>query len=387
MTSLEVFLKFVKYETDTQTGLIVPNVSGLLSSECFDAWIKSRKGVLKHPEESFRRSLTAHVTGIEGRRPFPEDIEEALIKELKKQKKWPCFEGKLCDGKELNIGLQGIRTLGFHESQRSKTQVVQQTKANMQPRGLLQSEVGIRSPGDSHQTLEQLSLSCLMKWMKNRRVYSLILNTFQVSINEYSINKGASGGFSGLGGGGDILLLSPSVCPKTVRADFVHNMLRSLTPARFCSILQSCKEFAPHLVDQYAIMKLQGPITIHHLRFEGQVLIRDENLRFNPAWLIGHETICASTLVYTKCDSNAELILGASEESRHLGASMQASFFWLFVKSIFPALLTSGVALFESKRVTPLGNEIVLLCEYTWVPEEDCIHVKLQRTTSCLHSD
>lgn len=109
-TSLEVFLRFVKEREDNSI-----DASGVLSPGCFDEWVRTRKSMLKAPQESFRRTLTAHVTGLDGRKPFPPKVEQALLIELRQQRIWPCFKGVIVKGRRSNIGMQGFRTLGWHE--------------------------------------------------------------------------------------------------------------------------------------------------------------------------------------------------------------------------------------------------------------------------------
>jgi len=61
--SFKVFMSFLAEDGDA---------SPILSKKCYDTWVSTRKGTLKQPQESFRRVLTAHVCGMDGRRPFPE---------------------------------------------------------------------------------------------------------------------------------------------------------------------------------------------------------------------------------------------------------------------------------------------------------------------------
>lgn len=115
LNSLDLFLSFVEEYSDG-SGRVVIDTSQILSRACYDAWIKTRRNVLKKPEESFRRALTAHVTGADRRRPFPENVEKSLLTELRKQQTWACFAGRQStDGRDCKIGEQGFRTMGYHE--------------------------------------------------------------------------------------------------------------------------------------------------------------------------------------------------------------------------------------------------------------------------------
>merc|ERR1712110_648226 len=88
------------------------DASKILSKECYDQWVRSRKKVPMRPPEAFRRALTAHVRGVDGRKPFPEDVEQSLLKELRKKTVWQCFRNDENCGL---IGVQGFPALGFHE--------------------------------------------------------------------------------------------------------------------------------------------------------------------------------------------------------------------------------------------------------------------------------
>jgi len=127
--SLELFLRFVKeYPDPEMPSRTIIDTSQILSSECYEAWIATRRGSLKKPEESFRRALTAHVTGADRRRPFPPHVEASLLIELRKQKTWPCFEGRMSqnENKPIKIGEQGFRTHGYHERKASEAKDSQQ---------------------------------------------------------------------------------------------------------------------------------------------------------------------------------------------------------------------------------------------------------------------
>jgi len=124
LNSLDLFMSFVKETPDPMDpSRTIVDASPILSKECFEAWIGTRRSSLKKPEESFRRALTAHVTGADRRRPFPPRVEEKLLVQLRKQKTWACFEGRFSttEGRLIKIGEQGFRTLGYHERKRSES--------------------------------------------------------------------------------------------------------------------------------------------------------------------------------------------------------------------------------------------------------------------------
>lgn len=102
MISYNVFMSFVDENGDA---------SKLLSKECYKRWMASRRTTPKQPEESFRRVLTAHVCGVDGRRPFPPKVEASLLKVLRKKEVWDCFKDT-----PYSIGIRGFRNQGLHEA-------------------------------------------------------------------------------------------------------------------------------------------------------------------------------------------------------------------------------------------------------------------------------
>lgn len=103
-------------------------MSNILSKDCFEAWLATRSSKVKHPEQSFQRTLTAHLRGADGRRPFPEKVEEELLRILRsagisnngaKANPWnKCFGDNV-----YNVGARGFSNLGFHEKKRLNNQM------------------------------------------------------------------------------------------------------------------------------------------------------------------------------------------------------------------------------------------------------------------------
>jgi len=106
--SIQVFSKYIM--RDEVTGEC--EASKILSQECYEDWVRSRRKLPQKPPEAFRRALTAHVRGVDGRKPFPEDVEQSLLRELRKKRVWQCFRNVERCG---SIGVQGFPALGFHE--------------------------------------------------------------------------------------------------------------------------------------------------------------------------------------------------------------------------------------------------------------------------------
>jgi len=114
-TSLEIFMKFVKRTPDGDY-----DVSRILSRECYEAWLESRRAVPKSPEQAFRKSIVARITcSNEGTIPFLPQVEANLIKILRRSEVWPCFRNRINakNNKPIKIGLKRCSAIGFHERQ------------------------------------------------------------------------------------------------------------------------------------------------------------------------------------------------------------------------------------------------------------------------------
>ena len=83
----------------------------MLSKECYEDWLHTRRKNLKRPEESFRRVLISHVKGTSGRKPFRQDEEVAILRLLRQRRPWPCF----IDNSHSRVGSQGFDGCGYHE--------------------------------------------------------------------------------------------------------------------------------------------------------------------------------------------------------------------------------------------------------------------------------
>lgn len=105
VTSLKVFRQFFKRNPDGSL-----DASRINSKECYEAWLGSRKGNCRRPERFFQRTLTAHISGTDGRTPFQAEEEEAILRWLRVKQRWPCFEQS-----SVRFGEQGFRSKGFHE--------------------------------------------------------------------------------------------------------------------------------------------------------------------------------------------------------------------------------------------------------------------------------
>mmetsp|Transcript_4739 Transcript_4739/g.5502 ORF Transcript_4739/g.5502 Transcript_4739/m.5502 type:complete len:488 (+) Transcript_4739:337-1800(+) len=124
-TSLEVFKQNISrtIEKDEQGNIQTKiDASGILTPKCFNEWLNTRVSMPKHPEGSFRRTLTAHVRGSDQRSPFSPEEEVAILKLLRGPYPFEkVFENSNNDSNvNKSIGRNGFRSLGYHEKRSGK---------------------------------------------------------------------------------------------------------------------------------------------------------------------------------------------------------------------------------------------------------------------------
>ena len=105
-TSRTIFSRFVQVN---ESGDL--DVTGILSKDCYNAWLESRLLWPKYPEAAFRKAVVAHCQGAGGRRPFPRAVERELLKLLRQKRVWPCFKSN-----KRQYGRRGFNALGYWES-------------------------------------------------------------------------------------------------------------------------------------------------------------------------------------------------------------------------------------------------------------------------------
>lgn len=194
ISSYDIFVQFVTYDKYNNC-----DASGILSSPCYEKWCESRRKPPKNPHEAFRRALTAHCRGVDGRKPFPADIERSLLKELRKKKKWACFEDFEKCG---SIGIQGFPSLGFHEKIRMRQKMNSLAHAEANDEKTIGKElIDFHSPleGSFRKTyratkiLEVLheplnvNAKALMEYQQVRRsshIYNASLEQFRIQLDE-----------------------------------------------------------------------------------------------------------------------------------------------------------------------------------------------------------
>ena len=82
-SSMAVFRSHLRTKED---GLI--DASAIHSKACFNEWVATREGLQKHPEKTFQRTLTATLSGSDGRIPFTPQEEAAILEVLRAKRVW-----------------------------------------------------------------------------------------------------------------------------------------------------------------------------------------------------------------------------------------------------------------------------------------------------------
>mmetsp|Transcript_19806 Transcript_19806/g.25314 ORF Transcript_19806/g.25314 Transcript_19806/m.25314 type:complete len:556 (-) Transcript_19806:449-2116(-) len=149
----EIFYSFVKCNDKSW------DVSAVMSKECYDSWLNHRFPKPKSPEESFRRALISHLTGSDGRKPFPCEIEANILKLVRRKQIWDCFKGS----KTCNIGMNGFKSVGWHEKLaiRATKTTDRNTPASKS------SSSRNRVMDDPEHTIESTSYSIFLKYEKS----------------------------------------------------------------------------------------------------------------------------------------------------------------------------------------------------------------------------
>lgn len=115
-TSLQVFRAHLPRLED---GSI--DAQRVLTRECYLDWLQA-KGKLESDSEAkkFQRSLSNHLSGVDGRSAFDPEEEAAILRVVRQKECWPCFPAR------LKIGSMGFRSRGFHEKHQQQPQLPQQ---------------------------------------------------------------------------------------------------------------------------------------------------------------------------------------------------------------------------------------------------------------------
>lgn len=158
------------------------NAERMQSKECYQTWVHTRKSPPKKPQESFRRVLTAHACGVDGRRPFPEDVEASLLKVLRRKEVWDCFKGT-----GVSIGIRGFRNVGYHEKLRTEEQALKRgsakekageklaskQSARSRKRGIMKDRGAVKKTKLDHSNQTQINMAMQNAYMQQQALQQL----------------------------------------------------------------------------------------------------------------------------------------------------------------------------------------------------------------------
>lgn len=122
---MTIFRSFIHASEDT--GEL--DASRVLSRDCYLAWLEHHKQS-ESPQKAkrFQRTLSNHLSGVDGRLPFPPQEEAAILVLVRRKARWPCFPSDVC------VGFTGFRSLGFHEKAASSAFTIKYSRNRFKQR-------------------------------------------------------------------------------------------------------------------------------------------------------------------------------------------------------------------------------------------------------------
>jgi len=88
--SIRVFRRFI-VKAISNDGTVHIDAHQVVSKNCYEHWLGTRIGTTKDPERTFQRTLTAHLTGSDGRQPFLPEEEAAILNVVRVKSVWWVF--------------------------------------------------------------------------------------------------------------------------------------------------------------------------------------------------------------------------------------------------------------------------------------------------------
>eukprot|EP00515_Schizochytrium_aggregatum_P005781 CAMPEP_0202051236 /NCGR_PEP_ID=MMETSP0963-20130614/4504_1 /ASSEMBLY_ACC=CAM_ASM_000494 /TAXON_ID=4773 /ORGANISM="Schizochytrium aggregatum, Strain ATCC28209" /LENGTH=254 /DNA_ID=CAMNT_0048616391 /DNA_START=66 /DNA_END=830 /DNA_ORIENTATION=- len=111
--TLPIIMRYMEWREDLNRY----DATNAFSKECYTEWLQSRKAKVKNGPDSFRRAIMSHITGQDGRKPFAPKVEEAILRIVRKNEIWDCFQGTVdAAGRRVQVGLYGFRGSGYWET-------------------------------------------------------------------------------------------------------------------------------------------------------------------------------------------------------------------------------------------------------------------------------
>ena len=127
-SSIQIFRRFITIDT-LSSGTVLLDASRVVSKDCYQKWLNTRLSTTNGPERTFQRSLTAHLTGSDGRQAFLPEEEAGILKVVRVKSVWFAFKNVYIEaniiqnptnrpafrGTRFAIGCKGFRAIGFNE--------------------------------------------------------------------------------------------------------------------------------------------------------------------------------------------------------------------------------------------------------------------------------
>lgn len=356
-----------------------------------------------------------------GRKPFPPEVEPGVLVEVRKQTVWPCFDNRLLNGVKMNIGLQGFRGLGFHESKAQEGAGGQSSPSSLSSSPPLSSSrsptrssstASWRAPGTGTRTgmgtgtgtgtgsgtgttkggsgkrrrqraaapsaeeaAEQAVVDNLSEWRNNRPLIVMAMERLGVSMAEM---------FGGPSGGSEatdvsietVHLLLDDVAklrPVTIRAAVLAVLTKHFRPHIFLTLWSLAAQEHEEVFAE-RILSLRRDFA--DPRFEDSFLLPDEDLL--PGQPVGHNVLCLSTFLFISADKVSEEILEGSllSNANPPLSLMHPLYFWMAIIRIAPKLMRHGTCVWQTHSNTVTGRPIVTRTRYTLVGDK--VHTAFQ---------
>lgn len=112
--AIQTFRRFMKDKIDPVTGQLTVDASRVLTEPCYETWCELRNKNVHSIKSAtvFRRVLTCHLSGTDGRKHFDPEEEAALLFELRKEDPWRGLKHIPKAGESFR---RYSRVLGHHE--------------------------------------------------------------------------------------------------------------------------------------------------------------------------------------------------------------------------------------------------------------------------------
>lgn len=178
--TLQLLLSFIKIDNS------IVDASGILSKECYVAWLKSKTPKPSDPPIAFKKLIAAHCKGENGIKPFPKNIEYAVLREIRKKQVWSCFSNTT-----RIIGKRGFGATGFWENKAKNLEKNQSQSLN----NLLGIKHSFMSNSLNLEMVKLLSLN--LNLQQNRALHDLA-SAFEAYNNLISSNIEGSKEFANL---------------------------------------------------------------------------------------------------------------------------------------------------------------------------------------------